>query len=647
MSKKVIYILLFLATFKLTAQNYKFRKVSKEEVLEKAYAKDSSAPATYLYKYRNSFYRYREGEGLTLVTEIHERIKIYNTSGFDFATETVSLYNGGGDEERISGIKGYTYSLENGEVVETKLAKDGIFKTKQSKNRTQVKFTMPNVKIGSVVEFTYTITSPYIQSIDEFVFQDAIPIKKLKATMKILEYFKFRQRQKGFLSFIPKVETSRDNNLNLNSTKTSFNLENIPAMKEENYVSDIRNFRAGVKFEIISLEIPGGTYNSFSKTWDDVVKTIYKSDSFGGELDRAKYFQEDLDVVLEGVVGQEEKVKKILDFVKQKVKWNEYIGYSSDEGTKKAYKEGTGNSADINLMLVAMVKHANIQAQPVLVSTRNHGIPLFPTLQGYNYVIAAVKIGDSYHLLDATNKYSTLDVLPVRTLNWMGRMVSEGGNAAVVDLMPKKKSMDMVLMNVDLNEDGSIEAKVRQQYTDNNAYMFRNMYNKGTEDAFLEEMEKEQGDAEISDYQLKNNTDLDKPIIQEYTVFREDAVEAISNKLYFSPMLHLCKTESPFKSEKREYPVDYGYPWEDKYMITIKVPEGYQVESVPESIVLSLPDNVGSFKYLVSAKNNVINLRATLSSNSAIVPAEYYDYLKEFYTQIVEKETEKIVLSKI
>ncbi|MEO0901803.1 MAG: hypothetical protein AAFY00_07165 [Bacteroidota bacterium] len=282
-----------------------------------------------------------------------------------------------------------------------------------------------------------------------------------------------------------------------------------------------------------------------------------------------------------------------------------------------------------------------------MVSTRDHGIPLFPTLEGYNYVVAAVKLNDGYHLLDATNEYSTMDVLPTRSLNWMGRMVSENGNSEVMNLMPKNKSIDMVMMNVNLNDDGSVDAKIRQQYTDNNAFLFRNAYNKGTEESFLEDMEKSQGDIEISDYQLKNNYDLDKPIVQEYTLFKEDAIETISNKLYFSPMLHLCMMESPFKSEKREYPVDYGFPWEDKYMITINIPQGYEVESLPKSISLSLPDNMGTFKYLVSENNNVINLRAMLSTNSAVVPSTYYDSLKEFYRQIVEKETEKIVLHKI
>ena len=131
-------------------------------------------------------------------------------------------------------------------------------------------------------------------------------------------------------------------------------------MKKENFVSNIRNYRSGVKFEIVSLEIPGREYQSFSKSWDDVVATIYKRSSFGEELDKNGYFEADLNEILNGAVGEKEKAVRVLEFAKQKVKWNSFIGYGTDEGTKKAYKEGTGNSGDINLMLVAMLKHAKI-----------------------------------------------------------------------------------------------------------------------------------------------------------------------------------------------------------------------------------------------------------------------------------------------
>ena len=628
------------------AQDYKFGRVSKEELMEKQYPTDSSAQAAYLYKKRISYYRYDKGVGLRLITEIHNRIKIYTKDGFDFATETIDLYSSSGADENATGIKGYTYSLEGDKIVESKLEKGSIFKTQQSKNYDQVKFTMPNVKEGSVVEYQYKIVSPFVQTIDEFVFQHSIPIKKLEAKLRILEYFRFNKRTKGFLMINPKTEVIADHSLGIDVTQMTFNMDDIPALREEKFVTNIENYRAGMKFEIVSLEIPGSLHEVYSKTWDDVVRTIYESGSFGNELKRTGYFEEELDALLATTSDEVARIQKVLSFVKQKVKWNSYLGFASDEGTRKAYKEGTGNSADINLMLVSMLNHANIKAHPVLVSTRDHGIPIFPTLEGFNYVVAAVKVGGGYHLLDATNVFSTFNVLPTRALNWYGRMVSEGGNSEVIDLMPKQKSMDAVMMNVSLNEDGSVDAKLRQQYTHNNAYVFRNFYNKGTEEAYLEELEKEQGDIEISDYTLENNLNLGKPIQQEYQFYKEDGYEAIAGKLYVTPMFHLAQKESPFKSEKREFPIDYGYPWQDRYMITINIPDGYTVEHLPEPISLVLPEGLGKFTYNISTSGAHISLRVEMEMNTPIFPPQYYQNLRELYRQVVEKESEKVILVK-
>ncbi len=78
-----------------------------------------------------------------------------------------------------------------------------------------------------------------------------------------------------------------------------------------------------------------------------------------------------------------------------------------------------------------------------------------------------------------------------------------------------------------------------------------------------------------------------------------------------------------------------------------KIPEGYQVESLPESKIISLPDNLGMFKYTIKNNGASVNLSSSLTFNSSIISPGYYDSLKEFYRQLVEKETEKVVLSKI
>ena len=648
MNSKYILILLFCISISNgLAQDYKFGKVSLEEVNESLYPTDSSAVAAYLLKKRRSYYTYNSGAGLALVSEYHKRIKIYDKNGFDYATQEIGLSKNGSDKESISSIKGMTYNVENGKLVGTKLEKSGIFKSEYSKNLNEVKITMPNVKEGSVLELKYKITSPFIQSIDEFRFQEVIPIKKVEASMAIFDYFKFNIRRKGFLFVKP--QTSKTNNRDLETTNavTTYNLSDIPALKDEPFVSNMDNYRESVKFEIVSLEIPGNSYKIFAKSWEDVVKTVYKSNSFGEELKKKKYFEEDLDAIINGVTDEKEKMYKVLAFVKDNVKWNKRRGVGTDEGVRKAYSSNTGNSGDINLMLIAMLKHAGLDANPIVLSTRDHGIQLFPTLSGLNYVIAAVKLGDDYVTLDATEQFGGPNVLPMRALNLFGRMVDKDGSSSMMDMVPQKRSVETSMVQVAINDDGSIEGNTRQRFTEYYAMLLRNQIADNTVDSYLEKMESNYDGLEITNLEIGNEKAIDKPLNQSYEIYHEDIVEEVGDKLYFSPLYHLATSESPFKSEKREFPVDFGYPWEDRFIVNTTLPEGYKVEHLPENSTLSLPEKMGSFKYSIKEVAGSLQLTSQITFPACLIAPEYYDALKEFYRQIIEKQSEKVVLSKI
>src|SRR5690606_12665800 len=99
-----------------------------------------------------------------------------------------------------------------------------------------------------------------------------------------------------------------------------------------------------------------------------------------------------------------EKTEAIFDFVKNRMTWNERYGYDTRDGVEKAYANRTGNVAEINLMLVAMLRMAGLEANPVLLSTRKNGKAPFPSRMRLNYVIASVMVDNKLQLLDATYK---------------------------------------------------------------------------------------------------------------------------------------------------------------------------------------------------------------------------------------------------
>jgi len=329
------------------------------------------------------------------------------------------------------------------------------------------------------------------------------------------------------------------------------------------------------------------------------------------------------------------------------MKWNGFYSKFADGGIRKAYKDRTGNSGEINLMLTAMLRNAGLNANPVLVSTRNHGIPLSPTREGYNYVVSAIELDDNIILLDATSKYSSPNILPYRVLNWEGRIIREDGSNRLVNLYPNVQAASTTFMNVNIEEDGMISGKIRNMKTNHNAMNFREAYISSNKESYLEKFENNLGEVVVSNFKVDNDLELSKPIVMSYDFVAEDQFETIGDKIFMSPILFFTTEENPFKLESRSYPVDFGYPSITKYNINIKVPEDFKVESVPEKIILQLPENLGDYKYNIIASEANIQLAIEYNINASVIHSDYYDVLKEFFKQLVIKEKEKLVLTKI
>ncbi len=665
----------FIISSSLAGQETQFGKVSQTELEEQFYPLDSTAPAAFLFKKRATFLRYFSDEGFKVVTHIHHRIKIYDQDGFKYGTKVIPLYQNSSSKEKLIGLKATSYALKNGKIEKSKLTKSGQFYTELSKSWNQKSFTMPNLKIGSVIEYKYELRSPFISNIDEFVFQHDIPVKRIIASMNAPEYFNFRINTKGFVKVEPQIELSQgatiidhkpDRSSNNSITKggvsksfytnsatlytsilTKYKLEDVPALKEEPYVSGIRNYRSGVSYELSYTDFPDSGRKNYSTDWKTVVKRIYENSNFGPELKKTDYFEDDIDRLITGIKEPEKKISAIYGFLKSKVKWNEVLGKYTRDGVKKAYKLGSGNIAEINLMLTSMLRYAGLEANPVLVSTRANGIPLFPTRTGYNYVVSHVQLDKSSILLDASDLYSEPNVLPFRTYNWEGRIVKKDGNSETISLYSDLQSSTRIYVNTELSETGIINGKIRFRYDNHAAVAFRKQYFETNEEDYLNKLESEFGQIEIDDFEVKNAELMGNSPIVTYAYVLEDGTDLAANKLYFAPLSFLKKNQNPFTLEQREFPVDFGYPFTESIVSSIALPEGYRVQNLPESSTIVLPDEIGSFEYLISNTKNTIQLKVTTKMNNAVVAPIYYQSLKEYYKKMIEKMNEKVVLSKV
>ncbi|NVK52436.1 MAG: hypothetical protein HWD85_05835 [Flavobacteriaceae bacterium] len=651
------------------AQEMKFGKVTKEELSEKVYPKDSTAKAAYLYKSKNIYYEYDGTTGWRLVTEVHERIKLYSKSEQEAATKVIKLFKRGGHDEKISSLKAYTYNLVGNRIKREKLSRRDVFNEETSKNWKTQKFTMPNLQDGCIVEWSYKKKSPYHYYIDDIAFQHYIPIKKLDIRLRIPEYFVFKKHYKGYLFTYFKESaknrtinfTYREKDSDFGATTSQYrqrvdmkemvytlNENYIPAINpSEPYSSNITNYIGGVKFELNFVKYPNSSPKYFTTTWEDVVKKIYKSSNFGDELRKSNYFKDELASVVKSATTATQKISAIFTFVKNKMKWNKKYGVYTQKGVKKAYREGTGNVADINLMLTSMFRAAGLDANPILVSTRDNdtGVLSVPTIDGFNYVVSAVKLGKGYVVFDASEVYSEPNVLPLRAITRQGRIVNPDGSSAWLDLTPNKYSLENSNLFVTFNDDFSVKGMLRTSYANSLALDYRNAKNHVKDEDLINKLE-ENYKIETEGFKVANKLMIGKPILRSFKFSGEDMVEEISGKIYVTPLLFLATTTNPFKLKERKFPVDFGVPLKYKISVSIQAPKGYKIESLPSSEVITISNEMCVYGYKVIAKGSKISVISQLQVNSPVVTPEFYNELKEFFNRMIKKQAEKIVFVK-
>ncbi len=645
MKLKSLFVLVFLTQIHLiNAQDFRMGRVSLEELRESVHPQDSTATAAVLYKKGVTNFGLNPDGSFVIRTEVETRIKIYKKEGLDYANFLISYYTSG-EKESVVFNDAVTYNEVNGKIEKTKIRREGEFTEQVNEYWTTKKIVLPNVKEGSVIEFKYTFKSPYLSTIPDWYFQQEIPVNNVDYEVFIPEYFAYRINLNS--TDITTKEQNIPNSNNYNDLKVSYSGNNLPAIKVEEYVTNIKNYAANVKHELASTRFPNSLIKNYVVSWEDVVKSIYDYNKFGNELKQSSYFENDIQGISE-ISNPVDKMNAVFDFVQNKMTWNKKYGYVCLDGVRKAYKNGTGNVAEINLMLTKMLRSVGLQANPVLVSTRSNGISIFPSKNAFNYVICCVEMNNKKYLLDATSKYAVPDVLPTRAINYSGRIIRDNKSSEEIRLIPDKSSRKVISGMFTLNETGEISGKVRHNFMDYEAFDFRESYIGVSEDSYLENLEKKYNGIEIEeDYKRTNSNELYKPLVEDFSMKTNNFVDIIGGKLYLSPMLQYQRKRNPFTTEERNYPIDFIYPFQEKYSISYTIPESYEVESIPQSVTIALPDGIGMFRYMIENKGKQIQVGVDFAINQAVVPESYYQNLKEFFKYIVDKQSEKIVLKKI
>ncbi|HYC27872.1 MAG TPA: transglutaminase domain-containing protein, partial [Chitinophagaceae bacterium] len=443
--RSLLVLVLLLMQNYLSAQeklDMKFGKISPADFDLSSRKFDTSAGAVFIADYGVTEFDGGTKGDLTLSFTRHARLKIINKNGFDGATFEIPLYHRGDREEKLQNLRANTYNLENGKVVVSKLEDKSVFKDKQTERWSVRKFTMPAVKEGSIVEVSYTIKSDFTDNLQPWDFQGAYPRLWSEYVVRIPDFLDYvfitqgfqpyyiKSQEQGFKSFTiiansdARGQDTYTISANINGTRLV--MKDVPPIKEEKFITTLDNYRSRIEFELSSIREPYVPH-TYLGTWNKVSEDLLKFEYFGESLDKANnWLDDDIKAIVGGTFDKLEKAKKIYAYVRDNFTCTNQHAKYMENSLKNVFKAKKGSVAEINLLLIAMLKHEGIKAEPVLLSTRDNGYthPFYPLMDRFNYVIAGLNIDGSEYYLDATERKIGFTHLPLQCYNGQARFIS-------------------------------------------------------------------------------------------------------------------------------------------------------------------------------------------------------------------------------
>ena len=649
-----------LLTFSVRGQDkspVKFGKISAED-FKTIYTIDSNAHAVVIADIGSSEITGNLKGWFSIEFRHFKRIHILKENAFDLADIEIMLYTEGNNEEELKAIKAHTYNLDNGKIIETKLdTKKSVYTTPVDKNRLAKKFTLPAVKAGSIIEFEYTINSDFIFNMHPWFFQGDHPClwSEYKVSIPDFLYYVFLQqgnidktkktRQERF-SIINTRGTSPTSSEPLTASVTDYRLlmKNIPALKEESYTTTLSNHIAKIEFQLAGIR-PPLEQRDIMGDWSGAVETLLQDEYFGAQLSRDNsWMNDEIKIATGGTVNEIEKARNIYRYLQSTFSCTNYNKVYADQPLKNVLKSRTGSEAEINLLLVAMLRKAGLTADPLLLSTRSNGYTYadYPLMDRFNYVVARLKINDGVYFLDASRPYLGFGRLHWSCYNGHARVINT--DTIAVEFSPDsllETKITSIMMTA--NEKGGLNGTVQTIPGYFESFDYRTIIKDEGQAELLKLLNRDAGASiEISNMRIDSLEKFEEPLQVNYDIKIRSAQEDV---IYFNPMLGEGYKDNPFKPSKRLYPVEMPYTFDETYLFQMNVPVNYEIDILPKSTRVNLDEDGKSFfEYIIDSREGIISLRSRIKLSRTYFLPEEYELLRDFFTAIANAHSSQIVL---
>ncbi len=670
---KVLFAVLFwgLYFFPLQAQVQKFGDISRADLEMEVYDLDSSASAVVLFEVGESELNYVNNL-FQLSTKIHRRSKVFTDDALELADVSIG-YRVGDSEQKVNNVRASSYCLDdNNEIVESSIGKGDTFTENTSSSWAVLKFSIPNVRSGCIIEYEYDKRSENPIDFPDWYFQGEYPTLWSEYNTKIPQFFKFLTVTRGYQEYFiqessdynerytirpsagPSVMAGQQNagrsnqgmqDFMVEGIKNRYVMKDVPAILSEPYMKAKIDYLAHVRYQLAGVEYPGSLPERIIKTWEEIVASLDEYRNYGDRLKSSSTLKEVANNVVKGHDSNLDKMIALYNHVQEKIKWDKSYRLYVEKSLEEYYNEGLASSTAMNFVLIQLLREAGFQAYPIMVSTAGNGeiIGLFPEHGQFNSTITYVAVDENYYLLDPKNEYHPYTILPSNIIGTEGLMLYTKQLVWLpIDQIVKSTSLKNI--SIEISQD-SIRGDASVQ--------FKGLFAVNAKELLSDEQQEKAirdkyfgSDSKVNLTKLDvNNADVVQGVDFNFE-FAKKGLEEYST-FYFNPMIMGRLSSNPFNLENRTYPVDFDYTFDENMVMTITIPENWQVDELPTPVLYRLPGRAGEFRRIIKAEGNTITLNFRYKIDKMRFMPEEYEVLKGMYDQMVVSLNENIVFTKL
>lgn len=634
--------------------NLKWGKPSTEELNMTSYSLDPEAKAIVLYSDTRVHYEFQL-ENFKVVKNVRKRIKVLSEEGKRWANgEIVTLNLNDGRKEVITKLNATAYNMVNGKLVKTKMSSDLKEVAKANEQSYLTKFTVPQVTVGTIIEYEYETTSDINSHIDDWVAQDVIPVVYTSFQLVVPEIFIYRLDETGMNAmehkreYVPlQYKIDRENTLEVQGTIETFIGHDLPALYDYKCLYSIWTYAQRVSVEITAFQPPNSVRQNIAMTWNGVDESLLSNENFGKRLGNNPLANEMRQAGIYDMTDCKQKVDAICQLLQKRVRWNQ-IHSMWARSPKTVVTQGTGTNGDINMLLINMLRDAGLQAFPLVIVARTHGILTVtrPSIEQFTTVVAAVRHEDreSYDVIDAACRGGYVNVLDKSLLSDRARIISKEQGEKWLDL--SKITVDKRIQNIDakLAGDGTIDAMLHVRMQGGAAMEFRQtMYHVNDSAAFAAEMASNLS-CKVTYMQCDGVNDFSPTTSLKMHVERPGKV-IYAGRIYMNVMPGSMLPELLFTDERRTLPVELPYPIDYEQISNLWLPNGYDVDELPKPFSMTSEDGSMRFSMVTVINNGVMSTKYKLYIGKTLFMPNEYTILKTFLEE-VKTHREAVVLIK-